>query len=321
MHKIFIDGQAGTTGLQIHDRLSARADIELLSIPDDHRKKTTIKKDIISQSDVVILCLPDAAAIETVRLAQGTAARLLDASSAHRTHPDWVYGLPELAPGQREKIAKHKFVSNPGCYPTGFLLAIAPLAQSGKLKTHLPFSISAVCGYSGGGHNMIDKYQKKAHAAKKTDNLWCSRPYALDLSHKHLPEMRHFAGLDQPPLFMPSVGHYKQGMLVSTPLSRHYFNGAIDLDTITNMLKIFYANETCVTVHGPNIKTDLEQGFLDPQANNGTNRNDIYVFGNDEQYLLVSQLDNLGKGAAGAAVQNLNLMLGKPELSGLTLMR
>ena len=317
MYNVFIDGQAGTTGLQIHQRLRARTDIQLLEIADKDRKNLNVKREILSEAEVVILCLPDDAAKETATLARETNTRVLDASTAHRTNSDWAYGLPELKAGQREKIQNANLVSNPGCYPTGFLLAVAPLVEAGVLNSKAQLSINAVSGYSGGGHKMIEQYE--ARSKSDPDNLWPSRPYALGLAHKHVPEMQTYAGLDLSPLFTPSVGHYLQGMLVSTPLAANYFTKQTSVDDIFALLEQRYKHEPCVKVHKPNDDSVLDQGFLDPQGNNGTNRNDIFIFGHETQCQVISQLDNLGKGAAGAAVQNLNLMLGADEFTGLEL--
>jgi N-acetyl-gamma-glutamyl-phosphate reductase len=317
MHKIFIDGHAGTTGLQIQDRLATRDDLEVLRIDDDLRKNTSAKLDLINTADIVVLCLPDDAAKQTVALAHNTKARILDASTAYRIDPYWTYGLPELKPVQRSAIAAAKYVSNPGCYPTGFLLAVAPLRSNNILKSDSQLSISAVSGYSGGGHAMMERYEERASEAPSA--LWHSRPYALKFGHKHLPEMQHYAELKAPPLFMPSVGHFAQGMLVGTPLAKSFFERPTSLDEIYALLSEYYIDEPCIKVHTPNSEGALDQGFLDPQDNNDTNRLDIHLFGNEQQMILVSQLDNLGKGAAGAAVQNLNLMLGIEELTGLKL--
>ncbi|MBV1876334.1 MAG: N-acetyl-gamma-glutamyl-phosphate reductase [Pseudomonadales bacterium] len=325
MHKIFIDGQAGTTGLQIHNRLHQRHDIQLLTIDDQQRKDPLIKHDLIQAADIIVLCLPDEAAKETVALAADTDTRILDASTAFRTDPDWAYGLAELNPGQRQLIASADKVSNPGCYPTGFLLAVAPLIAAGILNPGCQLSISAVSGYSGGGHNMIDRYvdrQVNSYSGKQqpsADDLWCARPYGLKFGHKHLAEMQHYADLQHAPLFMPSVGHYLQGMLVSTPLASTYFNHPVTVEDIQACLAERYSSEPCVPVHTANTEQALDQGFLDPQGVNGTNRCDLYVYGNNEQIMLIAQLDNLGKGAAGAAVQNLNIMLGIDELTSLSI--
>lgn len=329
MYKIFIDGQAGTTGLQIQQRLQNRTDIELLSIDNADRKNADAKKQIIETADVVILCLPDSAAKETVQLAmsggisnkRSNRVRFIDASSAHRIDPNWVYGLPEMASTQRSKITSAHLVSNPGCYPTGFLLAVIPLIDQALLKTSALITVSALSGYSGGGRGMMEKYEQRSEQQldRNPADLWYSRPYELQLAHKHVPEMKYFAKLDESPLFLPSVGHFAQGMLVSVALFKEFFRDKVNPQIVFDILASTYEHEVCINVYGPNDESQLMDGFLDPQSNNNTNSLDIFVFGNDEQILIVSRLDNLGKGASGAAVQNLNLMLGKPELEGLTL--
>ena len=316
MHKIFIDGQAGTTGLQIHQRLQHKADICLLNIADEDRKNRDVKRQIMEEADLVILCLPDEAAIDSVKLASSDKTRFIDASTAHRTNGAWVYGLPEMNGENRSRIESAQSVSNPGCYPTGFLLPLIPLIEQAWLKPSAQISCSAVSGYSGGGRKLIEGYEKQER--DNPGDLWHSRPYSLRLSHKHLSEMQHYANLDSPPLFLPSVAHFAQGMLVSTGLFRESFNQAVDPGQVVELLMSTYRDEPCVNVYGPNDESQLQGGFLDPQANNGTNRLDIFVFGNEQQILLVSRLDNLGKGASGAAIQNLNLMLGRPELEGLS---
>lgn len=316
MHKVFIDGHNGTTGLKIHQQLQTRDDIELLEISDADRKDPEVKQDLIGSADLVILCLPDAAAKQSVDFGSNS-TRFIDASTAHRVDPKWTYGLPELNASQRDDISKSKYISNPGCWATGFLLPISPLIDSGMLSETSRLSVNGVSGYSGGGRGMIEQYEKQQH--EHQNELWYTRPYALGLSHKHLPEMKKFAGLEDEPLFQPSVGHYHQGMLVSIPIFTDQFENRENINDVYDCLQARFAEEACVNVHKPNDQNTLQDGFLDPQSNNHTNRLDIFLFGHERQILLISVLDNLGKGASGAAVQNMNLMLGMPELTGLTI--
>ncbi len=240
---------------------------------------------------------------------------MLDASTAHRIEPGWTYGLPELGPGQREAIRHARRVANPGCYSTGFIVAVRPLVDAGWLPPGQPVSVHAVSGYSGGGRALIDRYT--AQAVEGVDHLWHARPYALGLDHKHLPEMRRYAALERAPLFTPMVDHYYKGMLVEVPLFADALTRPADPARLTELLAERYAEEACINVIRPDGRAALDGGFLDPHACNGTNRIDLMVFGDDERMLLVARLDNLGKGASGAAVQNLNLMLGLDELAGL----
>ena len=312
MNRIFIDGQAGTTGLQIHERLSVRTDIALIEIDPAERKNPDAKQSIIDQADVVVLCLPDDAARETVRKTKNTHTRFIDASTAHRVNPDWTYGMPELMPDQREAIASARLVSNPGCYPTGFLAAVKPLISASVLARDALISISAISGYSGGGRQLIEKYESAGAN-------WPARPYGMPLRHKHVPEMKQYAGLSTSPLFMPSVGHFYQGMLVSVPIHRDQLVNTHSIENVHQLISDQYATEPCINVMPLNDDVELEDGFLDPQAANDTNRVDVFVYGHNDQIILVARLDNLGKGAAGAAVQNLNLMLQVTELEGLSL--
>lgn len=315
MHKVFIDGQAGTTGLQIHQLLAQRSDIEVLQIAARDRKKDSAKADLVREADVVILCLPDAAAAKAVQLLSNFDAKILDASTAHRVNRLWTYGLPELCPDQRSKIASSQCVSNPGCYATGFLPLVRPLVSAEILPKDSLVTIQGISGYSGGGKSLIGSYEQRTDDMPK--NLWHVRPYSLGLSHKHLPEMTYYAGLDHTPLFSPAVGHFHQGMLVQVPLFRDQLRAGTTLEMLHQVYCQYFENEACINVHGVNEECLLDEGFLDPQGSNGSNRLDIFVFGNEERFLLVARLDNLGKGAAGAAVQNLNLMLGQEELTGL----
>ena len=314
MHKVFIDGHNGTTGLKIHQRLQTRDDIELLAISDDDRKVAEVKQDVIGNADLVILCLPDEAARQSVDFGSNS-TRFIDASTAHRVDPKWTYGLPELNASQRDSISTSRYISNPGCWATGFLLPVSPLIEAGMLPETSRLTANGVSGYSGGGRSMIEQYEKQKN--EHQDDLWFTRPYALGLTHKHLPEMKKFAHLDNEPLFQPSVGHYHQGMLVSIPVFMDQLEGTVNINDIFDCLQARFSEEACVNIHKPNDQDALRGGFLDPQSNNHTNRLDIFLFGHERQILLISVLDNLGKGASGAAVQNMNLMLGMPELTGL----
>ncbi len=309
-YSVFIDGQAGTTGLELAARLRAHPGIDLLTIGDRFRKDPAARRELFDAADAAVLCLPDAAAVDAVALAPEV--RLLDASTAHRVSPGWVYGLAELEPAQRAAIRSAPRVANPGCYPTGFVLGIRPLIDAGLLSAERPLRLHAVSGYSGGGKSLIGKYQARDAEAMRT------RPYALGLDHKHLPEMRRYAKTAKAPLFAPSVGHYYAGMLVQIPLFRAELEGGATAADVQGTLAERYADEPFVHVHDLHPDAGaLDDGFLSPTARNGSNHLDLMVFGNDDQMLIVSRYDNLGKGAAGAAVQNLNLMLGLPETAGL----
>ncbi len=316
MYKVFIDGQVGTTGLQIIERLKQHKDFEFVEIPFDERKNHSIKSDYLNSSDAVILCLPDAAAIESVQLIENKNVRVLDASTAHRTDEQWIYGLPEMSPQQRNKIKDSQRVSVPGCYPTGFILAMKPLVDSGIISPDNPVSVNAVSGYSGGGRKLIEAYKERENAGS-IEELWSYRPYGLSLSHKHLPEMQKYSGLTNAPVFVPSVGHFLQGMLVQIPLSLQLLSKGTTIQTIVDLYREKYENEPFINVFPANFESELDGGFLSPTKNNGTNRLDLFVFGHDSQALIIARLDNLGKGASGAAVQNLNLMLGIKETEGL----
>ncbi|MDG1926291.1 MAG: N-acetyl-gamma-glutamyl-phosphate reductase, partial [Pseudomonadales bacterium] len=273
MFRIFIDGQNGTTGLQIKDRLAERGDIELIELLDAERKTDAAKRAALSAADVAILCLPDDAARQTAQLA--TKARLIDASTAHRTHPDWTYGLPELCPEQRRKIQTAQRVSNPGCYPTGFILLLRPLIALGLLKPDQAIFVSALSGYSGGGKAMIKDYQEQSQTA--------CRPYGLTLKHKHLAEMTQFAKLQNDPVFLPHVGDFYQGMLVEIGLTSNHFAKSTSAASITEHWQNFYQNEPNIQVQEPNHTAGLAGNFLEPQACNGTNRVDLFAFGDEQQ--------------------------------------
>ena len=307
-YTVFVDGQAGTTGLELAARLRRHPQISLLAIEDRFRKDAVRRRELFAEADVVALCLPDDAARAAVELAPE--ARFLDASTAHRVCAGWTYGLPELAAEQRMAIRGAHRVANPCCYPTGFLLSVRPLIDAGVLSAEVPLRVHAISGYSGGGRAMIERYRACDAPALRV------RPYALGLAHKHVPEMRAYSGTTPAPLFAPTVGHYYKGMLVQVPLFASELRGA-GLADVHAVLAKRYAGEPFVTVWPPGAADMQEEGFLDPTARNDSNALDIAVFGHDEQLLVVSRFDNLGKGAAGAAVQNLNLMLGMAETTGL----
>jgi N-acetyl-gamma-glutamyl-phosphate reductase len=314
-NRVFIDGQAGTTGLEIAARLRARRDIDLLEIDDAARKDSVRRKAHLNEADVVVLCLPDAAAREAVALLDNTATRVIDASSAHRVAPGWTYGLPELNVGQRAAIRGADRVSVPGCYPTGFILCVRPLIDAGVLSASQPLSMHAMSGYSGGGRSMIERY--RAAEARGITGVQPPVTYGLTLTHKHVPEMQCYSGTRARPLFTPSVGHYYKGMLDHVPLANVWLNGASP-ERIHTILSERYADEPCVNVLPLGAEAALDDGYLSPLAANDTNRIDLMVFGNDTHTLLITRYDNLGKGASGAAMQCLNLMLDIDELHGLS---
>ena len=311
---VFIDGEAGTTGLQIQERLAGRDDLKLLSIDPDKRKDESARAELLNEADVAILCLPDDAARAAVELVANPDTVIIDASSAHRTHPDWAYGFPELGADYRIEIIKSKRISNPGCYPTGFIALVKPLVDAGIIPADYPVTVNAVSGYSGGGKGMIAEFESGGDAY---------RSYGLTQQHKHAPEMMHHAGLTHRPVFTPAVGRYAQGMIVEVPLALWSLPGHPDLLDVWTELHTVYgefrgegvANGCERFVH---LYADDKAVKLEPEARNGTNVMDLFVFGNDEQARLMARFDNLGKGASGAAVQNLNLVLGFDEWAGLS---
>jgi len=312
--KVFIDGEAGTTGLQIHRRLKARRDLDVLSIDPAKRKDAGARRELLNGADLVILCLPDDAAREAVGLIESNAVRVIDASTAHRTERGWAYGFPEMSVTQRDSIASSRRVANPGCYATGFIGLVRPLVEAKLVPPTWPVTVNAVSGYSGGGRSMIAEFEDTA-APNYTEVPY--RLYALGLAHKHVPEMQMHTGLTHHPLFAPAVGRYAQGMIVEVPLQLDALPTAPKLKDLHAALA--YAYEGAAFVEVASLAEAAALKTLEPESLNDTNRMKLYVFGSEasRQARLVALLDNLGKGAAGAAVQNLNLMLGLGETTGL----
>ncbi|MFH1497160.1 MAG: N-acetyl-gamma-glutamyl-phosphate reductase [Verrucomicrobiota bacterium] len=312
--KVFVDGQEGTTGLQIFDRLAAREDIEVIQIDPALRKDTAARAACLNAADIAFLCLPDAAAVESVALVTNPDTCVIDASTAHRINPEWAYGLPELGADYRLRIQDSKRIANPGCHATAFELVVRPLVKAGILMPDTPLSCFSLTGYTGGGKKMIADYEQQP----MPDALKAPRPYALGLAHKHLPEMRVHAGLAAAPVFNPIVGAFAQGLSVTVPLQLDKLPGAPASAAIHSALAEFYAHECFINVLPLGDESALDGGFWDPQACNGTNRADIAVFGHERQCVLMCRLDNLGKGASGAAIQSMNLHLDLPEDLGLS---
>lgn len=308
---IFIDGEAGTTGLQIRDRLKNRSDIEIVSIAADKRKDAAARRELLNSVDVAILCLPDEAAIEAVALIDANSkTRVIDASTAFRINPNWAYGFPELDSAHASRIANAKRVANPGCWPQGLIALVKPLVKAGILSAAVPINYGGISGYSGGGKKMIEDYVAKGESASHF------APYGLSLHHKHLPEMKHYSGLAHDVLFQPVVGNFAQGMLTSIPLHMSDLKLGVTGAEVHAAIAQYHADSRFITV------ADLDNAdTLNPQALNNTNNMHLNVFSNDArgQIVLMAIYDNLGKGASGAAVQNLNLMIGADEAASVNL--
>nr|WP_122012420.1 N-acetyl-gamma-glutamyl-phosphate reductase [Maliibacterium massiliense] len=302
-HKVFIDGQAGTTGLEIYQRMQARDDVELLLIDEEKRKDVGARRACINQADIVFLCLPDAAAKEAVALVENDRVKVIDASTAHRTAPGWAYGFAELSPAHRRAVAESRRIANPGCHASGMIAIVYPLIALGILPRDYPVCCHSLTGYSGGGKAMIAQYE----AEERDAALDSPRTYGLNLVHKHLPEMQHVTGLAQPPLFSPIVCDFYSGMAVSVPLYMNRLAKPLSADNLAEALEAYYKESVFLSVER---KTE---GFLPANALAGTNRMRLYVCGNDAQAEVISVFDNLGKGASGAAMQNMNIALGLAE--------
>jgi N-acetyl-gamma-glutamyl-phosphate reductase len=310
---VFVDGQHGTTGLQIRERLAGRTDIRLIELPDARRKDPAARREALNAADIVFLCLPDDAARESVGLIENPGVTVIDGSTAHRVTPGWVYGLPELNRGQRDLIRRSKRIAVPGCHATGFVSLLYPLVAGGIVGADYPVTCHATAGYSGGGRSMIADYEDPA----SPDYIRTPRPYALTLNHKHVPEMTHIVGLARPPVFAPTVVNVYKGEIVSVPLHVPYLKKQLGPADLRAYLADYYAGERFVRVMPFPADAHLKNGYLTFTDCNGTNNLDIFVFGNEERLLLAARFDNLGKGASGAAVQDMNLVLGVPEATGL----
>lgn len=311
--KVYVDGQEGTTGLRIHEVLAGRRDVELLRIAPELRKDAAERARLLNGADVAFLCLPDAASREAAALVTNPATCLIDASAAFRTDPAWVFGLPELAPSQRERLRRGKRIANPGCHASAFILLLRPLVDAGLVPATLPVTATSITGYSGGGKKMIEQYQ----ASPKEPALTSPRPYALTLAHKHVPEMMTHTGLATRPLLLPVVADFYKGLAVSVPLHRAQLPAGSTPEAVQAALEQRYAGERFVQVRPLRDAATLEGGFFDVQACNDSNRVELFVFAGDAQILLMARLDNLGKGASGAAVQAMNVHLGVDEALGL----
>jgi len=309
---IYIDGAAGTTGLEIRERLSGRNDITLRLLSDVDRKDVHARAAALNEADIAVLCLPDEAAREAVALIENPAVRILDASTAHRTATGWVYGFPELEPNRRGEIATRQRVSNPGCYATAFLALVRPLVRAGLIPLDYPVTATGLSGYSGGGRAMIEEFE---HSNSARFTLSVARSYALNLAHKHIPEMRAHAGLAHPPVFGPTVRRFYRGMMVEVPLQLWYLPGNRTAQDLHEALESDYARSEQIDV----MPFGEVPATIDAEMLKNTDRMKLFVFGNEatRQARLIAVLDNLGKGAAGAAVQNLNIMLGVSESTGL----
>lgn len=307
-YKVFIDGGHGTTGLKIHERLDQRDDIEILRIDEAHRKDLDARIEMTKQADISILCLPDAASRELAQAAPPD-VRLIDTSTAHRTNPDWVYGMPELAPGQREKIRNAARVANPGCHATGFILLVRPLVDAGILPPDYPLDAFCITGYSGGGKKMIQNHEK----ADREAYLSSPGQYGLTQKHKHLPEMVMMTGISQAPAFSPIVGDFYSGMVMTVPLHTGMLHGSPGPEEIRQVYRERYGEEKLIRV----MDKDPEDGFIHSNVMAGSDEFQIFVTGNEERAILLSRFDNLGKGASGQAVQNMNIMLGIEETKGV----
>lgn len=311
-YKVFVDGQHGTTGLRVNEYLEKHPNVEMIQIDFEQRRDQAVRIKCLNEADFVILCLPEAGSEEAVSLITNPNTKVIDASTAFRTNDDWAYGLPELSIEQKAKITTSKRVSVPGCHASATILAIAPLVKAGIIPSDYPLTIHSITGYSGGGKQMIHDYEEE-----NIKGYELPRPYALGLKHKHLPEMKKFIGLDRNPAFVPIVSDFLKGLGVSIPLHQHLLKEGTTLATIHSALSAYYENQTFVKVIPLADTSKLLEGTFIVNGCNETNIAEIFVLGNDETPLVMCRLDNLGKGASGAAIQNLNIMMGVDETTCL----
>ena len=307
MHKVFIDGSAGTTGLKIFDRLKSRSDVTIITLPNELRKDVSARKDALNSADVAFLCLPDTAAIESVSLIESDNVKVIDTSTAHRVNPNWEYGFPELT-GRRERIKNSKRIANPGCHASGFIALIEPLINAGVMDKNVNLSCFSITGYTGGGKKMIAEYESEDRPVL----FDAPRQYALGQMHKHLPEMQAVCGLSTAPIFCPIVADYDRGMEVTVPIFKKDVKCGID--KIKEIYKNAYNGKVVRFIESAD-----EGGFLSANSMRGKDGMEIFLSGNDDRILLISRFDNLGKGASGAAIQNMNIILGEDETLGLDL--
>lgn len=307
MYKIFIDGKEGTTGLKIFERMAKRSDVQVETLPEELRKDAAARKECINRADIVFLCLPDAAAREAISLVENDAVRIIDASTAHRTSPDWAYGFPELSAKHREKIIRSNRVAVPGCHASGFISLVYPLVAGGLVEKDYPFVCHSVTGYSGGGKKMIAEYEAEGRAEEYDS----PRQYDLSQNHKHLPEMQFVCGLEHKPIFNPIVSDFYSGMCVTVPIYTRLMKKKVDVEGLKRYFAEYYASHNFIKV------AQETKNYLPANTLVGTNNMEIYIDGNEERIVLASVFDNLGKGASGAAVQCMNIMLGLDERTSL----
>ncbi len=312
MFKVYVDGQHGTTGLLVNERLEKHPEAQILKIPFEERHNKELRIKLLNDADVVFLCLPDDAAREAAAMVTNPETRIIDASTAHRINDDWAYGLPELSNGHLDRVKNGKRLSNPGCHATAAIAALYPLVSGGVISPELQLSIFSITGYSGGGKKMIETYETTDEVAYQAP-----RQYALSLEHKHVPEIIARAGLSKRPLFMPVVSNFARGLAVTIPVALDQLSKSMTKETLAAYLQDYYEGTTFIRVHDADDSEALVDNCVHVQQNNDTNYLDLYVYGNDSQIQIISVIDNLGKGASGAAIQNMNIMMGLDETMGL----